>query len=155
MLKILTEFDHNDFIPTKYTCDGDNINPQIVVMNVPKSTKSLAIICDDPDAPFKTFVHWLIWNIPVKNSTVIIEEGLPKLYTLPNGSKQGINDFKKIGYDGPCPPKNHGIHHYFFKVYALYTILTLDGKINKDTLEKSIEKHIVDQGVIIGLYQRK
>jgi hypothetical protein len=154
MLKILTEFDHNDFIPQRYTCEGENINPKIVVLNIPKNAKSLAIICEDPDAPSKTFVHWLIWNIPVKNSPVIIAEGLPKTNTLFDGSIQGYNDFGKIGYDGPCPPKKHGIHHYFFKIYALNTLLTIDGKITKKILEKSIESHIIDRGEIIGLYQR-
>ncbi|MBO8161566.1 MAG: YbhB/YbcL family Raf kinase inhibitor-like protein [Thermosipho sp. (in: Bacteria)] len=155
MLKITTEFDNNDYIPEKYTCDGENINPEMVIFDIPKETKTLAIICDDPDAPSKTFVHWIIWNITVKESPVIIPEGIPKSSKLPNGAQQGINDFGRIGYDGPCPPKTHNVHHYFFKVYALNNVLNLDGKVTKHVLESAIEPYIISKGEIIGLYKRK
>ncbi|SHH45387.1 YbhB/YbcL family Raf kinase inhibitor-like protein [Thermosipho atlanticus] len=154
MIKISTEFDNNDFIPKKYTCDGENINPKIIIQDIPKKAKTLVIICDDSDAPFKTFVHWIIWNIPVKDSYIIVKEGLPKINVLPNNAKQGLNDFGKLGYYGPCPSKHNEIHHYFFKVYAINTKLELDGKITKNILEKAFKNFVVDEGKIVGLYKR-
>ncbi|MFN3692259.1 MAG: YbhB/YbcL family Raf kinase inhibitor-like protein [Fervidobacterium sp.] len=155
MLKVKSTFEENGFIPKLNTCEGEDISPKLIISGIPEKTESLAIICDDPDAPVGTFVHWIIWNIPVTGTVVEINEGIPKQEILPNGSMQGLNDFGKIGYNGPCPPRKHGIHHYYFKVYALDTKLDLKGKVKKRDLEKSIEGHIIAQGSIVGLYERK
>lgn len=109
-------FQENAFIPSKYTCDGENINPPLVISDVSADAKSLALIVDDPDAPVGTFVHWLVWNIPPRVGE--IKEG-----SLPEGSIQGTNDFGKKEYGGPCPPS--GTHRYFFRLYALNQELNL------------------------------
>ena len=109
-LKLLSPaFKHNDSIPSKYTCDGADVNPPLVIENAPLSTKSLALIVDDPDAPVGTWVHWVVWNIGPTTSE--IGENM-----VPSGAQQGINDFRKHNYGGPCPPS--GTHRYFFKLYA-------------------------------------
>ncbi|MGC8820180.1 MAG: YbhB/YbcL family Raf kinase inhibitor-like protein [Fervidobacterium sp.] len=152
---VTSAFKNGEFIPKKYACEGEDINPELLISNVPQNAKSIAIICDDPDAPIGTFVHWVIWNVPVSGNNVKIPEGLKKLEKLPDGTMQGYNDFGKIGYNGPCPPKGHGIHHYHFKVYALDTMIELKGKVKKVDLERAIKGHIIDSCEIIGLYERK
>lgn len=152
---VTSVFKNGEFIPKKYACEGEDINPELVITNVPKNAKSIAIICDDPDAPIGTFVHWVIWNIPVDGDSVKIPEGLKKLEKLTEGTMQGYNDFGKIGYNGPCPPRGHGVHHYHFKVYALDTLLDLKGKVKKTDLEKAMKGHIIESAEIVGLYERK
>jgi len=120
-------FENNGFIPKKYTCDGVDINPQLLIANVPSETKSLALIVDDPDAPAGTWVHWVVWNISPQTHEI-------KENSVPNGANQGLNDFRKRSYGGPCPPS--GTHRYFFKLYALDTILTLDVMRQRHTLKK-------------------
>jgi Raf kinase inhibitor-like YbhB/YbcL family protein len=154
-MTISSAFKDGDFIPKKYACEGQDINPEIVVSNVPEGAKTIAIICEDPDAPIGTFVHWILWNFPVNGSSVKIPEGIKKLEKLPDGAMQGYNDFGKIGYNGPCPPKGHGVHHYHFKVYAVNNVLELKGKITKKELEKALSGKILAQAEIIGLYERK
>lgn len=154
MLTVTSVFKHGEFIPKKYTCEGEDINPELIVSNIPQNAKTLAVICDDPDAPIGTFVHWVAWNIPVNSQTVKIQEGIKKVENF-QGIMQGYNDFGKVGYNGPCPPKGHGIHHYHFKVYALDVVLDLKGKVKKVDLEKAMKSHIIAQGEIIGLYERK
>ena len=154
-MTILSAFKDGDLIPKKYACEGQDINPEIVVSNVPEGAKTIAIICEDPDAPIGTFVHWVLWNFPVNGSSVKIPEGIRKVEKLPDGTMQGYNDFGKIGYNGPCPPKGHGVHHYHFKVYAVNNVLELKGKITKKELEKALSGKILAQAEIIGLYERK
>ncbi|HVT86593.1 MAG TPA: YbhB/YbcL family Raf kinase inhibitor-like protein [Chitinophagaceae bacterium] len=145
--KVLTisssAFGQNEMIPEKYTCDGVNISPPLDIKGVPEQAKCLALIIDDPDAPMGTWVHWVMWNIPVthhlKENTV-------------HGT-QGINDFKKHTYGGPCPPS--GTHRYFFKIYALDETLKLPATTNKKQLERAMSGHILAFGELIGLYQRK
>ena len=139
-------FGHNGYIPTKYTCDGDDVNPPLKIENVPSSAKSLAMIVDDPDAPGKTWVHWVLWNIPPA-TTEIREDSIPK------GAEQGMNDFGKNPYGGPCPPS--GTHRYFFKLYALDTILSLSARLTKSGLEGAMRGHIIGQTELLGLYRRK
>ncbi|MGA2297848.1 MAG: YbhB/YbcL family Raf kinase inhibitor-like protein [FCB group bacterium] len=143
-------FENNGFIPKQYTCDGKNISPKINWSNLPTATKSIALICDDPDAPMGTWVHWVIYNIPpdVKE----LPENVPPLAILPNKAIQGKNDFKKIGYGGPCPPS--GVHRYFFKIYALDLMLKNDPGLTKDQLLKAIEGHIISKGELIGKFKR-
>jgi len=135
-------FKNNELIPAKYTCDGENISPPLVIENIPDGTKSLALICDDPDAPMGTWVHWVVFDIEVAGE--IKENSIP--------GKQGINDFRKKNYGGPCPPS--GTHRYFFKIYALDTKLGLNEGISKKELEKSMNGHILQEAQLIGLYKR-
>jgi len=138
-------FENNQMIPQKYTCDGENINPPLQINDIPAGTQSLVLIVDDPDAPSGDWVHWLVWNI--NPATKLISEN-----ESPQGAIQGINDFGKQNYGGPCPPS--GIHHYQFKIYALNTTLNLTSSSRKKDLEKAIENHILDKEILIGLYQR-
>ena len=139
-------FENNDNIPRKYTCDGMDISPPLLIENVPTDAKSLALIVDDPDAPVGTWVHWVLWNI--NPGTKEIKEN-----RVPEGAKQGTNDFRKHDYGGPCPPS--GTHRYFFKLYALDNLPELSPGSKKADLEKSMKGHIISQTQIIGLYRRK
>jgi Raf kinase inhibitor-like YbhB/YbcL family protein len=136
-------FEQGKAIPKKYTCDGEDINPPLKIEGVPEGTKSLALIVDDPDAPRGVFAHWIVWNID------------PKISQIEENSKpgiEGINDFGKNSYGGPCPPS--GTHHYHFKISALDTLLDLPSTSKKSDLEKAIESHILDWAELIGTYQR-
>lgn len=137
-----TAFKHNAFIPAQYSCDGKDINPPLDIDHVPEGTKSFALIVDDPDAPKGTWVHWVVWNIPA--ILHIKENHIP--------GNEGVNDFQRNHYGGPCPPS--GTHRYFFKIYALDTILDLPADTDKFKLEKIMHKHIIAVGELIGLYKR-
>jgi len=139
-------FQENAFIPSKYTCDGENINPPLAISDVSADAKSLALIVDDPDAPVSTFVHWLVWNISPSVSE--IKEG-----NLPEGSVQGTNDFGKREYGGPCPPS--GTHRYFFRLYALNQGLNLPEGARREELEKAMEGKIIDTAELVGKYSKK
>lgn len=145
-----TAFTHSGMIPKQYTCDGKDTSPPLAWTSVPDRTKSLALICDDPDAPRGTWVHWVLFNIPA--DTKELTESVPAQETLPNGAKQGRNDFGKIGYGGPCPPG--GTHRYYFKLYALDTELNLSPGATKDQLLKAMEGHILAEGQLMGQYKR-
>lgn len=138
-------------IPAKYTCDGEDISPPLSWSDVPANARSLALIADDPDAPRGTWVHWIAWNIPTKPPT--LREGFPKQDTSSSQIKQGMTDFKRPGYGGPCPPS--GTHRYFFKLYALDTVLNLPSQTSKSELEKAMRGHVVEQAELMGTYQRK
>jgi len=148
-------FKDKEFIPKKYTCEGQDVNPELVISNIPDGAKTIAIICDDPDAPIGTFVHWVLWNYPVDGPSVKIPEALPKVEKLQNGAMQGYNDFGKVGYNGPCPPKGHGVHHYHFKIYAVNSLIELKGKVTKEELERALSGRIIAQAEIVGLYEKK
>ena len=139
-------FKNGEFIPAKFTCDGPDVNPALAIGNVPAEAKSLALIMDDPDAPGGMWVHWVVWNIDPRTTEI-------KENTVPAGAKQGMTDFRKTSYGGPCPPP--GTHRYFFKLYALDTALDLGPKTNKTALEKAMQGHIVAQGELLGRYKRK
>ena len=136
-------FKHNSPIPSKYTCDGENMNPPLSIKGLPEGTKSIVLIVDDPDAPMGTWDHWVVWNISPREK---IEEN-----TVPG--TEGLNDFRRRSYGGPCPPS--GTHRYFFKVYALDTMLELSPNSKKRDVEKAIEGHTLAKGEIIGLYRRR
>lgn len=138
-------FEHNSEIPSLYTCDGENINPPLKIEGVPEGTQSLALIVDDPDAPRGVFTHWIMWNIPA--GTTGIEED-----SIPEGST-GITTAGTKGYRGPCPPS--GAHRYFFKLYALDTTLSLPEGAERETLEKGMEGHILEETHLMGLYRRE
>lgn len=153
LLLLSRAFGSNEPIPTRYTCDGENSSPKLEIRSVPSTTKSLVLIVDDPDAPQKNpFVHWVLYNIPA--NIVFLGQGMSKIAQFPNGTCQGINDFNKIGYDGPCPPPGPA-HRYFFRCYALDIVIPYEPNMTKDRLLKLCQGHIIDQAQLIGIYQRK
>lgn len=141
-----TAFSHNEKIPSKYTCDGDNVNPALLISGVPDRTKGLVLVMDDPDAPRGTWVHWTLWNIPPE--TAEISEN-----SVSRDAVGGTTNFGSTGYGGPCPPS--GTHRYFFKLYALDTTLSLFSSADKKEIEKAMEGHILASAELIGLYSRK
>ena len=138
-------FKDNGNIPKQYTCDGKDVNPPLVIENIPRGAKSLALIVDDPDAPVDIWVHWVVWNMDPGTSEI-------KETSVPPGAIQGRNDFRKTSYGGPCPPS--GTHRYFFKLYALDTVLTLGGNSTKHDLERAMQGHILGEAQTVGLYKR-
>lgn len=146
-----TAFQQGKAIPKQYTGDGVDQSPPLQWSEPPAGTKSLALICDDPDAPVGTWVHWVLFNLPA--DTRELKEGLPTTETLKDAPKQGKNDFGKIGYGGPAPPKGKP-HRYFFKVYALDKAVDLTPGATKARLEEAMEGHILAEGQLMGTYQR-
>jgi Raf kinase inhibitor-like YbhB/YbcL family protein len=138
-------------IPKKYTCDGDDVSPELHWTGQPPAAKSFALIVDDPDAPSGTWVHWVLFNLP--GDAHDLPEAAGKRAPLPTGAQQGTNDFKKEGYGGPCPPPGKP-HRYFFKLYALDSKLSLKGSTTKADVEKAMQGHILGQGELIGRYGR-
>jgi Raf kinase inhibitor-like YbhB/YbcL family protein len=136
-------FGENEKIPVKFTCDADNVNPQLDIGGVSQEAASLVLIIDDPDASGGTWVHWTIWNID-PGTTSILEN------SVPSGAVEGVTDFGIPGYGGPCPPS--GIHRYFFKLFALDTTLDLDSSTSAADLEAAIQGHVLDSVELIGLY---
>ena len=143
-------FNDQGRIPSRYTCDGENISPPLSWDGVPGEAKSLALICDDPDAPSKVWTHWVIFNIPPDSSG--LEENVPDAGRLPDGSVQGYNDSGTLGYRGPCPPS--GVHRYFFRLYALDAVLDLEPGASKEDVLEAMKGHVLRQAKIIGLYRR-
>jgi len=144
-------FKEGEMIPPHHTADGDDVSPSLEWKNIPEGTKCFALICDDPDAPGGTFTHWLIYNIPPE--TAQFPEGFPSFKSLPNGTKQGLNDFGSIGYGGPAPPS--GTHRYFFKLYALSALLDLEEGAKRASLERALQRRILGETQLMGKYQRK
>jgi Raf kinase inhibitor-like YbhB/YbcL family protein len=144
-------FDHEGTIPVKFTCDGADVSPPLRWIGVPDSAKSLVLIMDDPDAPGKTWVHWVLYNIPP--DTTYLPEHMPSIVTLEDGAVHGVTDFGRYGYGGPCPPS--GVHRYFFKLYALDTMLDLPPKADKAAVVKAMEEHVLTSGEIMGKYRRQ
>jgi Raf kinase inhibitor-like YbhB/YbcL family protein len=145
-----TAFAEGGMIPQQHTCDGPDISPLLAWKGVPHEARSLALICDDPDAPAGTWVHWVVFNIPPDSTG--LPEKVPPDSTLPSGIRQGVNDSRRFGYAGPCPPG--GTHRYFFKVYALDTMLNLSGRVTKPDLLKAMEKHVLAEAQLMGKYRR-
>lgn len=143
-------FKHGDFIPRRYTCDGNDVSPPLNWENVPEGTKSFAIISDDPDCPTGTWVHWILYNIP--SDLRSLPENVPKDRQLKNGALQGNSDFRRPGYGGPCPPG--GTHRYFFKLYALDTLLNPGPGATKSDVVKAMQGHILGQCELMGKYRR-
>jgi hypothetical protein len=145
-----TAFKDGEIIPKQYTCDGNDISPPLTWSGAPQETKSIALICDDPDAPVGTWVHWVLFNLPPTSNALLA--GVSSARSLDNGAKHGKNDFKRFGYGGPCPPG--GTHRYYFKVYALDSMLDLDAGIMKADLVKAMQGHILAEGQLMGRYKR-
>ncbi len=143
-------FEEGGMIPGKYTCDEEDISPPLAWDSIPEGTKTLALICDDPDAPMGTWVHWVLFNLPGDVSE--LPENIPPERELESGAKQGTNDFGRIGYGGPCPPG--GTHRYYFKLYALDAELNLESGVRKPQLLEAMEAHILAEGQLMGRYSR-
>lgn len=144
-------FKEGQVIPKRYTCEGEDVSPQLSWQGVPAGTKSLALIADDPDAPMGTWVHWVIFDI--SPGTTGLREGVSKTPAVEGVGVQGVNDFRKVGYGGPCPPKGSS-HRYFFKLYALDQQLGLPARASKSDVEKAMKGHILAQGQLMGTFSR-
>ncbi len=146
-----TAFEPGASIPKKFTCDGADVSPALAWSDAPAGTQSFALIADDPDAPVGTWVHWVLYDLP--GATRDLPEGVAKQEQLPNGARQGRNDFGKIGYGGPCPPRGPA-HRYFFKLYALDVKLNLKPGAPKSDVERAMKGRILVQAELIGRYSR-
>ncbi len=146
-------FKDGERIPPKYTCEGDNISPPLSWADAPARAVEFALICDDPDAPAGTFVHWVLYGLPAK--TTSLPEGVPITETLPQfgGAKQGKHSGGRIGYTGPCPPAGP-VHHYHFRLYALDAKLDLAPGATAKDLRQLMEKHTIGTVELVGLYSR-
>lgn len=145
------DFKEGEPIPKMFTCEGEDISPKLVWENVPEKTMSFALICDDPDAPMGTWVHWVIYNIPKDFKG--LERGIKKVAKLENNILQGKNSWPKTGYNGPCPPPGKP-HRYFFKLYALDVILQIKENATKEELLSKMEGHILAEATTMGTYKR-
>jgi Raf kinase inhibitor-like YbhB/YbcL family protein len=144
-------FKEFEIMPAKYTCQGQDISPPLSFSDVPAHTRSLALILVDPDAPSGKFVHWVIYNIP--SETMELEENIKKTAKLTDGTMQGLNDFGRIGYGGPCPP--FGTHRYYFKLYALDTLLNLKPGVKETDLLKVLFHHNIAEAHFMGKYSKQ
>ncbi len=139
-------FSERERIPSAYTCDGEDVNPPLVFENVPDDARSLTLIVEDPDAPGKTWVHWVVFNIPPE-VTHIDEDSVPPRAT------EAMTDFGKTGYGGACPPS--GTHRYYFRLYALDTVLDLTEDVRLDEIKHAMKNHILAEAELVGLYSRE
>ncbi len=138
-------------IPKQFTCEGQDLSPALGWGDPPQGTQSFALIVDDPDAPAGTWVHWIAFDIPPAARR--LTEGVPKTEDMAGGGRQGINDFRKTGYGGPCPPPGKP-HRYYFKLYALDSMLKLKTKATKNDVEQAMQGHILAQAELMGSYKR-
>jgi Raf kinase inhibitor-like YbhB/YbcL family protein len=144
-------FSNGGDIAKKFTCDGADVSPQLSWTDPPPGTKSLALLVDDLDAPVGNWTHWVMWNMPAQ--TRLLAAGVSKIAQLPDGSQQGLNDFRKPGYNGPCPPPGKP-HRYYFKLFALDAMLDLKSTAGKRELEAAMKGHILAQTEWMGRYGR-
>ena len=152
MLKVQSAaFSEGNAIPKQYTCDGRDVSPPLSWSGVPAQARSLALICDDPDAPRKTWVHWVLFDLPA--GTAELPEAVPPGETTPAGGTQGTNDFRKLGYGGPCPPS--GTHRYEYKLAALDAKVGLRGGSTKKELLAAMEGHVLAEAKLTGKYSRR
>lgn len=146
-----TAFEQGDTVPVKYTCSGEDISPPLSIEGAPEGTRSFALIMDDPDAPGQIWVHWVVANLP--DSVTSIPEGASG--ALPGAAVEGVNSWEKTGYGGPCPPPGHGVHHYYFKLYALDTTLDVDATATKGEVVNAMSGHILAQAELMGTFERE
>lgn len=139
-------------IPKPCTCDGENRSPALAWSDIPVETRSFALICDDPDAPRGTWVHWVLFNLPA--DAIELQPAVPRAPELPSGARQGVNDSGEVGYSGPCPPHGHGQHRYFFRLYALDTMLNLSPGVSRSDLESAMAGHALADATVMGTYSR-
>lgn len=140
-------------IPVKYTCDGEDSSPPLRISDIPQGARSLVLIVEDPDAPGGTFIHWVLYNIPP--GLTEIPENVPKRPEVPGVGIQGINDFGRYGYGGPCPPRTHGPHRYFFRLYALDTVLNLKPGATAGEVRRAMGGHVLAEASTMGRYRRR
>ncbi len=138
-------------IPKKYSCDGQNISPQLAWENLPEGTRSMAVLLEDPDAPGGIFTHWVMYDLPVGMDSVA--EGVPVVGEIPGGGLQGLNDFGKLGYGGPCPPPGR-VHRYIFRVFALDQPLGLPSRASKGSVQQAMHGHVLAEGELMGKFRR-
>lgn len=150
---VSTAFGQGEIIPAQYTCDGSNVSPSLRWGSIPKDAQSLALICEDPDAPSGLFTHWILFNLaPI---VADLPEALPGSERLEeSGAMHGRNDFGKIGYGGPCPPAGKP-HRYFFRLYALDTKLEIEPGVTRQQLDEAMKGHIIAEGCLMGTYMRR
>jgi len=146
-------FRSEDTIPVKYTCDGDDVSPPLRWLEVPAGVKSFVLIMEDPDAPGGTFTHWVLYNIPPNLSQ--LPENVPKRPEVPGVGLQGVNDFGRVGYGGPCPPRTHQPHRYYFRLYALDATLNLRPSAGLSEVRRAMEGHILAEAYVMGRYGRR
>lgn len=144
-------FKNGDFIPSKYTCDGENISPALHWNKPSDKVKHYCLIVEDPDAPSGTFVHWIVFDIPANITT--LNEDITNQKNLPDSAEMGTNDGRRIGYFGPCPPS--GTHRYYFRIYAIDSVLKLDAGATKAAVMRAMEGHVIAKGELMGKYQRQ
>jgi Raf kinase inhibitor-like YbhB/YbcL family protein len=144
-------FQNGASIPKKFTCDGADVSPELQLTQPPTGTQSLALIADDPDAPVGTWIHWVLFDLPTE--TKALPEGIAKVEQPPTGGRQGRNDFRKIGYGGPCPPPGKP-HRYFFRVYALDKKVGLKPGASRQELDQAMQGHILGKAELMGTYHR-
>ena len=144
-------FKEGEVIPKRHSCDGEDLSPPLAWVKTPEGTKSVALLCEDPDAPRGMWVHWVLWGLPADSTS--LPEGIPPDALLANRAKQGKNDWGRIGYGGPCPPPGPA-HRYFFKFYALDTDLALKPGATRKDLLRAIEGHVLAEGQLMGRYKR-
>ncbi|MBP2046567.1 YbhB/YbcL family Raf kinase inhibitor-like protein [Methanobacterium aggregans] len=145
-----TAFSEGEPIPNRYTCTDVNVSPRLQWENLPGGAMSIAVICEDPDAPSGTWSHWVLFNLPADCTE--LPEWIMEREELENGARQGLNDFGTVGYRGPCP--HGGTHRYYFKIYALDTLIDLPSLIKRQELLDAMEGHILDDGQLMGVYSR-
>lgn len=145
-----TAFQDGGSIPKEFTCDGPDVSPALEWAESPAGTKSFALILDDPDAPSGTWVHWVLYDLPGEARK--LDEDVAKDRQLPDGARQGRNDFGKIGYNGPCPPRGNP-HRYFFKLYALDRMIKIKAGASKAQLERAMKGHILGEAEFVGQFQ--
>ena len=146
-----SSFSQGGEIPRKFTCDGADVSPELSWTDAPVGTQSFALIADDPDAPVGIWTHWVLYDLPAQATG--LPEGVSKVDEVPSGGRQGRNDFRKIGYGGPCPPPGKP-HRYFFKLYALDGMLNLKPGSSKQEVEQAMQNHILSRAELMGKYQR-
>ena len=142
-------FTHGAHVPVRFTCDGDDVSPALQWAHPPTGTAAFALVLDDPDAPSGTFTHWLMCDIPAT------AKGLPERFHSDTMGTSGTNDFGRIGYGGPCPPKGHGVHHYHFHLHALDRRLSLPPAFSRDDLDAALRGHVIGTATLMGTYERR
>jgi Raf kinase inhibitor-like YbhB/YbcL family protein len=144
-------FRNGEMIPAEYTCSGKGLSPPLSWKGTPPGTKSLVLVCEDPDAPAGLFTHWIVYNLPA--ATIGLPPGIPKKPVLIDGSRHGMNGFGRMEYGGPCPPPGRP-HRYIFRLYALDAVLALNAPVTRDVLNKSMTGHILAQAELVGMFGR-
>jgi Raf kinase inhibitor-like YbhB/YbcL family protein len=147
-----TAFVPGSTIPAEFTCDGSDVSPALEWSNAPEGVQSFALVVEDPDAPAGTWVHWVLFDVPP--STHDLAEGVPPTRTLASGARQGLNDFQRIGYGGPCPPPGRA-HRYYFRLYALDKKLELPSDTTRAVLDRAMRGHVLARAELMGRYRRK